>query len=284
KQAEGDELMPWIDHNIKERRQSYWVNEEGLLTVAPGAFGPRLTAVTDRDGRFRLAGAGRDRVLSVWVKGDGVEHKFFWGVTRPDAPRAGYIRPGEINHGLYGPEMTVLVGPSRPIVGTARDRATGKPVAGVRVEADQGITHAVTDADGRYRLEGVPKKDHYSLQASGKKGVPYFNRHREDVRDTAGFAPVEVDFLLDRGIELSGRALDGDTGQPGAGEVYWDATPANPHLKDYPQEDGQSVVHGTWRRIERDGTFAVLAIPGPGALAICADARDRYPARDARGE
>src|SRR5262249_677792 len=154
----------------------------------------------------------------------------------------------------------------------------------VRVEADQGITHAVTDADGRYRLEGVPKKDHYSLQASGKKGVPYFNRHREDVRDTAGFAPVEVDFLLDRGIELTGRVLDGDTGQPVAGEVYWDATPANPHLKDYPQEDGQSVVHGTWRRIERDGTFAVLAIPGPGALAICADARDRYPARDARGE
>jgi RNA polymerase sigma factor (sigma-70 family) len=279
RQADGD-LTAWIDNNVKLRKESYWVNEEGLLTAEPAAFGPRLTAVTDRDGRFRLAGAGRDRVLSIRVRGDGVEHKFFWGVTRPDAPKEGYIRTGEVSYGLYGPEMTVLVGPSKPFTGTVRDRATGKGVAGVKVEADEGVSHAVSDADGRYRLEGVPKKDHYHLRASGARGVPYFNSHREDVKDTAGFAPVEVDFTLERGIEISGRVLDRDTGLPVAGEVHWDATRTNPHLKDHPPDS----VHGTWRRIAPDGTYTVLAIPGPGAVAVCADARDRYPARDARGE
>jgi hypothetical protein len=91
KPADGDDLKAWIDNNVKLRKESIWVNERGLLMVGPSAFGTKLTATTDKDGKFRLTGAGRDRVLNVRVRGDGVEHKFFRLATRPDAPKEGYI-------------------------------------------------------------------------------------------------------------------------------------------------------------------------------------------------
>jgi RNA polymerase sigma factor (sigma-70 family) len=284
KQADGD-LRQWLDNNVKLRKDSFWVNERGLVTVTPSAFGTRLTATTDRDGKFRLVGAGSDRVLSVRVRGDGIEHKFFWGVTRLDAPKDGYIKTGETNYGLYGPEMTVLVGPSKPFVGTVRDRATGEPIAGIVVEeVERGVTQTFTDARGQYRLEGVPKKKHYTLAAAGKEGVPYFDTNSDRVEDTAGFGPITVDFMLHRGVEITGRILDKDTGTPVAAQVHYDAATDNPNRKDYPPLDEARVIISRWGRTCPDGTFTMLAIPGPGAVSVCGKDRERYPIVNARGE
>jgi RNA polymerase sigma factor (sigma-70 family) len=282
KQIEGDDLTPWIDNNVKQRKESYWVNEHGLLTVTPSAVGARLTATTDKDGRFRLTGAGRDRVLRVRVRGDGIEHKEFWAVTRDGGPKDGYIKTFDVNYGLYGPGLTVLVGPSKPIVGTVRDRATGNPITGIRVE--EYVSHAVTDARGRYRLEGVPKKAHYTLSATGKPGLPYFWRMRSNVGDTAGLDPLTIDFDLVRGLEITGRVIDASIGKPVAGQVHYDTTANNPALKDYPDVDGEKVHVGDVRRVGPDGTYTLLAIPGPGAVTFCADARAAYPTRNAERE
>jgi protocatechuate 3,4-dioxygenase beta subunit len=278
--AEGDQEA-WLANNARLRKEQVWMNERGLLTVSPSAFGARLSAVTDKDGAFRLTGAGRDRVLALRVRGRDVEHKFFWAVTHADAPKDGYIKTGNLNYGVYGPELTVLVGPAKPIVGTVRDRATGKPVAGVMVqETERGVSTAYTDADGAYRLEGVPKKAFYYLTAAGKEGVPYFDGSRHAVTDTAGFDPLTVDFRLDRGVEITGRVVDADTGQPIAASVHYAESEDNPNRpREAPGE--VRVLISRWGRTRPDGTYTVLALPGPGSLSVCAQAPDRYPLLDA---
>ena len=170
------ELSTWLDKNVAMRKEHYWLNEIGLLTV-PGSFvlnQPKV--ITDRDGRFKLSGLGRDRVVTVRVHGKNVETKFFWVVTRSGAPAKGYIHTPDFNHGLYAPNVTVMLAPSRPLVGTVTDAKTGKPVAGAKVsEVNSHIAWATTDKDGKYRLEGVPKKSNYALTVAGQKGLPVFD-------------------------------------------------------------------------------------------------------------
>jgi protocatechuate 3,4-dioxygenase beta subunit len=284
KQAQGDDLKPWLDENVRLRKASIWLNERELVTVAPPAFGKRLTAATDKDGRFRLTGAGRDRVLSVRVTGPGIEHKFFWIVTRPDAPKEGYFKTHDFNYGLYGPEVTVLVAPSKPLVGTIRDRKTGKPIAGITVqEVRHYVPKAVTDEQGRYRLEGVPKTAQYTLTAYGKKDVPYFDNAQMDVKDTAGFDPITVDFKMYRGVEVTGRVADKATGKPVSARVMYFESFDNPVVKNDPPPN--SVFrYSDWGRTDADGRYSILALPGPGAVAVAADAADAYPVVDAKVE
>ncbi len=283
KPADGDDLTAWIDNNVKQRKEDIWINEKGLLTVAPTAFGPALTATTDKDGKFRLTGAGHDRVLSVRVRGEGVEHKFFWVVTRPDVPKAGYIKTGDLNHGLYGLDLTVLVGPSRPIVGKVTDAATGQPIKGVKVVSN-GVTTTWTDGDGKYRLEGVPKTTHYRVSVAGGKDVPYFDTFSRTIDDTAGFTPLTMDFTMHRGLEITGRVIDKATGLPVPAEIDYRAASDNPNLKKYIPDDQRLRSINSSGRVEADGSYWLLAIPGTGVLTVTTLAPDRYPVLDAQKE
>jgi hypothetical protein len=125
---------------------------------------------------------------------------------------------------------------------------------------------ATTDAAGRYRIDGVPKKKEYTVTA---RGIPYFEVSKWSVADTRGFEPVVVDFELERGLAIRGRVVDKKTGKPVRASVEYHAFAENPHLKsvsalDYPR--------GTYTRA--DGSFAVTGLPGPGVLAILADEDD----------
>ena len=70
---------------------------------------------------------------------------------------------------VYQPaECTCIATPSIPVEGRVTDQATGKPLAGLLVKGHMMATekvfggfeaayvHTLTDADGRYRLEGLP--------------------------------------------------------------------------------------------------------------------------------
>src|SRR5262249_61078489 len=68
----------------------------------------------------------------------------------------------------YGADFRHAAAPSRPVVGVARDQDTKKPLAGVTVRSyvraagpDRfravDIVRTTTDAEGRYRLTGLPK-------------------------------------------------------------------------------------------------------------------------------
>src|SRR5262249_30364277 len=132
--------------------------------------------------------------------------------------------------------------PSKPIVGTVRDKATSKPLAGITVcfpQYNRSLT--TTDEKGRYRLDGVGKNKDYDVTA---EGIPYSNTTKLNIPDTAGLDPITVDFELERGILVKGRLTDNATGQPVQGWLTYIHLADNPHLKNFTQWD-KLHIHGT---------------------------------------
>ena len=202
-----------------------------------------------------------------------METKFFWVVSRAGGPAGGHIRTRDFNHGLYGPDVTVLLAPSRPLVGTVRDKKTGQPIAGAVVsEVNNHVPKAVTDKDGRYRLEGVPKKSHYGLNVAGTKGVPIFDYTHMWVADVAGLDPLETDLTVTRGIELTGRVVDAAGKPVRAQAMYFPPGDKDVNLQTIFSSDGWIA--------KPDGSFFATAYPGKGVLCVSADDADRFAAVD----
>jgi RNA polymerase sigma factor (sigma-70 family) len=270
--AEEGDLGKWVDKNVTMRKDRYWLNEIGLITLSGQMVLPVVKATTDGDGKFKLTGFGRDRILTVRVHGPNVETKFFWVVARPGGPADGYITTRDFNHGLYPPDVTVRLVPSRPLVGTVTDSKTGKPVPGVVVsEVNHHISKATTDKDGRYRLEGVPKKKNYGLTVTGRKGLPYFDHTHLWVADAAGLDSLETNLSIERGLELTGRVVD-KSGRPVGADVYYHPGGNNPNVKD----TSQGLISSDGGRTSPDGSFYLTVWPGKGAIDVRARDSDKY--------
>src|SRR4029079_17637742 len=94
---------------------------------------------------------------------------------------------------------------------------------------------SVTDKDGRYRLEGVPKKKQYGLSVAGRKGVPYFDHSHMWIADVSGLDPLETNLTISRGLELTGRVVDRE-GRPVGAHVYYHSARDNSNSKATSQE------------------------------------------------
>jgi RNA polymerase sigma factor (sigma-70 family) len=265
-----------LDGYIGKRLQGHY---PFLPSVRPEAVGWPAALTTDGDGRFRLTGAGRERLVQLRVRGEDLEHVRAWVLTRaaplPKLPTGHF--------GVYGPTFDLLLGPSKPVAGTVRDRHTGKPVAGIVVEEAAGLRGgATTDARGHYQVLGIPKHaEGYVLSAGGGKGVPYFDVTKFGIADTPGREPLTVDFELERGLEITGRLTDRATGKPVRGHVHYFTPPTNPNLKDFASVNNLLVLLvSDWGRTAPDGTFTVLGIPGPGVLVAAADDANRFAVID----
>lgn len=261
----GKDLTTWMPPWACNR----WPNGPLLNTSFLGA--PRTVSASD--GRFTLRGFGRERAIWVRISGAAIEQTSFWVLTRPGTGPV----PGSKRHGssaAYLARFDHFVAPTKPVVGTVRDRRTGQPLVGVLVglsceDAWGEFLSTVTDAHGRYRLVGGPKRPNYVINAAGKPGLPYFDVTRRDIHDTPGLEPLTADLTMERGLEVSGRLLDAD-GKPVRGCVQYTPLPGNPHLKDYPLYASHGVSHvlSAWGRSGTDGRFRVLGIPGPGVLIV----------------
>jgi hypothetical protein len=124
--------------------------------------GQPVVLTTGADGRFKLAGVGRERVVRFHLEGP------LEGPAIATADLEVMTRAGEKVGGLYGASFDYLAVASRPIRGVVRDMETRKPLAGVSV----GIRVAfnpyprwitVTDNNGRYELLGLAKSPRYEL-------------------------------------------------------------------------------------------------------------------------
>jgi hypothetical protein len=236
------------------------------------------SVLTDKDGRFKLSGLGRDRVATLFFRSERTAIMRIQVAARP-GPKDGWVR-GE--HGLYGSPFTFLLPPCKPIIGTVRDKKTGKPIAGVKVASSKWIDETLTDAQGRYRIIGAPKSHSYTVTLGGRKGVPYLGYTRFDIPDTPGLEPLKADFELERGLEISGKVLDKATGKPVGGSVMYFRTRDNPFAANFTTLGGLRLIVERWGDIGPDGSFTVLGIPGPGVLVVLARDSARYPRLDSR--
>jgi hypothetical protein len=222
--------------NLMSREQSD-PNNWAFIPLYPTAWRMIPPATTDLEGRFQLAGVGRDRVIRLAVSGPGIRSATASVLTRDDVadfteairkryPRTrrplGYFYPpredaSERDQGvqLFGPSPTIEVDPARTITGIVRDAGTGEPIVNHRmaVASGSGYASAQTDRHGRYHI--LRDEDDSSI-------VMYSDQYRTDrylitvrrLNGVKGFGDTLADFNIPRGVVINGRVLEAGTNRP----------------------------------------------------------------------
>lgn len=274
-------LDPWLAA-VKSGADAHTAWQSMKLAMIPykrDESKPVLT--TGPDGRFVLSGIGPERVLDLTVTGDTIADSRFRVVTRPMAPITQYLRAGSfpVTEPVYGNDFTLQAYPSRPVVGIVRDAATGKPLPGVTVAGDIfagkwliGIRDVLsqTDAEGRFRIAGMPKGKRNEIVALPNDDQPYLMR-RIVVPDDPGAGPVTVDIELHRGIWIKGRVLDKATGKPALARLHYYPFRNNAFASALPEyQDGQKVGNQFRYRTKPDGSFQLVGLPGRAIVGAAA--------------
>jgi RNA polymerase sigma factor (sigma-70 family) len=243
----------------------------------PMAGIPSMATTTDKDGRFRIVGAGAERLVVLWMRGSGIAQEQLYVINRAGFDAAPVNKavldriPAELRQPgqpplLNGPKLTYVVPASRRIEGAVREASSGKPVAGYVINVHAGYGFGITsvsDKEGRYKLNGVPKVKQYLLGAEPPDGSPWL-RSGARLDDTEGVQPLTIDFTVARGIVLSGRVLDKTTGKGVKGSVRFIPLPGNtfankPGFDSFKYERLSNIV-------DADGRFKFNIIPGLGVL------------------
>jgi RNA polymerase sigma factor (sigma-70 family) len=243
---------------------------------------PVQATTTDAAGRFRLTGIGRERVAVVLVEGPDLVSERLHIRTRPgEAVKVPSIEADpeygtpKIDVTYYGPGFRHVAAPTRPIVGVVRDKDTKQPLAGVTIRSyklannpihlmeGQELVRTTTDAQGRYRLVGMPKGAGNKLMVVPPRDLPYV-APAVDVPDTFGPDPVTVDVELKRAVWIEGRITDKATGKPVRENLIYLVRDGNPNLRDYPGFHGGMPGVAT----NEDGTYRIIGLPGPGQIVV----------------
>jgi protocatechuate 3,4-dioxygenase beta subunit len=243
------------------------------------------TAPTNSDGRFTIRGLGVERVATVQVSGSTIAKATLYVVTRPGFDAKPYnravledqrMRLGHVPS-LYGPNFDYIATPTRLVEGVIRDVDTGKPIGGAHVFAGTGYNSqvsAVSDAQGNYKLTGLPKMDEYLVGVSppNEKESSLLPR-TIGVPGPEGLGPIKQDIELAHGVVVTGRIVDKSTGKGVQGGVRFVPLPENPFFGKKPGYDGYRRDR-TMRSSDADGNFRIVVIPGAGVLMAQIHSRD----------
>ncbi len=271
------DLSAWMAASKAGAAGSYELEREYLKRkLWPRASGLPVELITDADGRFWIAGIGRERLIRLKVTGSSVQSKEISVVTRSTAPFQVTVGRGSTDWGIalyYGSTFTHAAAPTKPVFGVVRDIDSGKPLAGVKIECNRTADFpilasnridAMTDKQGRYRLVGLPKGRGNQILVIPAKRQPYLTAGLE-IPDTLGLGPVPLDIGLKRGIVIEGRVTDKRSGEPLKAFVEYHAYDDNPAVDEAPGFRAARVRHQY--QTEPDGTFRVVGLPGRGLLA-----------------
>jgi hypothetical protein len=239
-------------------------------------------AVTDKNGRFRLQGAGVERMVLVRLRGPGLTPAPLLVINRSGFDPSPWnkaarenIPPEERRPSglplLYGPTIEYVAEIGRRIEGTVREAGSGKPVPGYRITINvpNGFDiNAHSDKEGKYKLLGVPKMKEYPLFAfppANSAWLPAAARSE----DAAGLRALQVDFTVARGIVVSGRILDRGSGKGVRASVRFVPLPGN---KFFGKPGYDFYKHNQWDDKMTDaqeaGRYQLAVLPGPGVLLV----------------
>jgi RNA polymerase sigma factor (sigma-70 family) len=238
-----------VDH-MKEGKEGQHILFVNSWPGLPAKF------TTDKDGRFTLTGIGPKRRVLLHISGPTIEHKLVEVTT-----------PAE-NEKPKGDSVKLFVGPTKPVRGIVRDKATDKPLAGIEVygdrEAHRGGVRAVTDEKGRYELVGLPKAGSWELEAYPSGGQPYLAGHQV-ITDSEGLKPIDVDFALRKGIPVRLQVIDKITREPVRGVVRYSPLLGNP-LHSEARRPASNWASDILHMPDKDHCYNFVAFPGPGII------------------
>ncbi|GEM_PF-2016924 len=162
---------------------------------------------TGADGSFRLEGLPSGNFMFL-VTAEGL----------PVTARQSVRIPAE-------EEIVIRIETGFSLSGTVVDGATGRAVAGARIRmisnAGGGFSAAESGEDGRYRLDNLaPGHYQVAIDADG------YSTSMKRVEGKPGEA-IQKDFRIQKGVTVSGRVVDAETGEgvPGAS-----VTPLDPSI------------------------------------------------------
>ncbi len=273
---EGGKLDDYLTGWKRNWQDTFSLSTKQLLVPLDAIAGK---TTTDKDGNFKLTGVGAERIAHVSIEGrgtlgsrtviltrSGIDPKPFNEAALTQQPAQLQIK-GQIPI-LYGPEPTFVLAAGKVVEGVVKDLTTGKPMAGISVWTSSGFGNgkfALTDANGNYRLEGLPPEKTYRVNAMPPKGSSYIRRSAQ-AQATPGAAPVRIDVELAKGIAVSGRVIDRLTGKGVQAGVRFAPLPDNKQIEK-PGFDGYKSDR-TMESTDKEGRFRVIAIPGKSVLMV----------------
>jgi RNA polymerase sigma factor (sigma-70 family) len=255
---------------------------DGQSRIQPGLKTP-VEVKTGPDGRFRLTGLGGDRLVNLVISGStlATTEMNVLAYDGPEIQVTPRTRTNVINFMpprtsiFLAPKFEAVVGPGRSTEGVIRDMGTSRPIEGLIVQA--GVVEppgnsfrlaenvlSVTDAQGRYRLDGMPRAASYSLEISGfpDAGLPYEKSTVATPDDPNGTGPVHHDIALKRAVVVRGRVTDKQSGEPVMGVVEACV------FDDDPLAAGVPANRVNYVSTRPDGRFEIVTPPGRGLLAF----------------
>lgn len=271
-----DETGPldrWIARARNGAEGNLWQHLETL--AADDAHVP-LEARTGPDGRFTLTGVGRDRIASLLITGEGIATTPVDVFSRAE-PELRIADRGRMRNSpqiVHAPRFQLAVAPAKRVEGVVRDKHSGRPIAGVKLNAGVFDEHsgiaaegieATTDAEGQYRLDGLPRAAAYRIFVEPAPKLPYPEIALKAPATTPAFEPVTFDIALTPGIVVRGRVTEKGTGRPVMGYINYYAFADNPHLKDYPGFAEGDAAHAY---PDEQGRYTLVALPGRGIIGV----------------
>jgi RNA polymerase sigma factor (sigma-70 family) len=284
-------IAAWIAKARNGAAGNLWQGLENLTLAANPTAHMRSTrellvpisTTTGADGRFKLTGIGRDRIAELIISGTGIATTQAYVFSRPELE----IRASDLimmrrePFIVHAPKFQLALAPSVRVEGKVRDKESGRPIAGLEIQAavfdEQSLIpapgiSATTDAEGSYRVDGLSKAPAYRLFIKTAKGLPYTNATLRVSADSPGLEPVTFDVALKRGVFVRGKIVDKVTGQPLKGHVNYDTFADNPNLSSF---TGFGDSYEQYATIDEQGRYEVVALPGRGLIAV-REQTDRY--------
>jgi protocatechuate 3,4-dioxygenase beta subunit len=270
----GPDLSNWLAELKANARpihevQPKYFHHEGRLFETDGELpGQPEAAVTNNEGRFRITGLGSERLVQLRIDGPTVTTVELPVMTRAAPAITVPEDPGDSRYGLrtyYGSTFDFAADPTQPFEGLVTDRETGKPIAGVTVRAARQWyeVKTVTDADGKYRLTGLPPGSHELIACPASDQAYY--RMAVKGGEKASQKTAKLDFALTRGHWVTGKLVNLRTNKPEADAPVWYFPLADePAYVSVPGSRAWSMDPTTHTR--PDGTFRVVAYPCRGAI------------------
>ena len=233
-----------------------------------------LAATTGTDGKFRLDGIGKDRVAELVIAGPAIASEELSSAITRDQPKlrsVSWLRfeSGQTSyHGCRG--SSTQARRTRLVLGTKRDRDTGQPLPGIRIDGSvvedhpgrfTVVRHHEHDPAGNFRLTGLPVARSYQLRVTPGPGIPYTPEKLTVSATMAAVDPAKTEITLKRGIPVRGRLFDKrkDGLGPVRGVVSYYPFADNPRAKD--------VTDGNLEATSGDdGRYEMIVYPGRGVI------------------
>ena len=246
-------------------------------------------AITNEEGKFELRGLGKGRLGQFILSGPGIESVKIYArseagetITLPNQKRS-----NDRTDTYYPSEFEYISGPSVPVTGVVRASDTGEPISGVTVKSQEihgnpltgwssDFIRAVSDTDGRYRLEGLPIGKDNVIAAMGPAAdestdSPAYLSIETRVSTEAATEEVERDLEMVRGSWLHGRITDKSTGKGLPGRLKYFAKPSKPYGRGIGFVDERDRLTS-----DQDGRFRIAVPRGEGYITFSANDHQNY--------